>query len=175
MNEPLGRAISTSHHGLTLGEQGIIGKSRSRLQYHIHHVPYMIRDPDGRRAGQRSDFFASTHDVARTALSFAGVRAPGAMNGEDLSVLFDGREPPERRYFTSCYANYLLAGDGRYIFINDSEGNDPPELYDSQEDPSQTRNVADQNPEKVAELRQALVDDAGGTLPQFADEEVIGG
>jgi arylsulfatase A-like enzyme len=167
--------IYLSDHGLTLGEQGIIGKSRSRLQYHIHHVPYMIRDPEGRRAGDRDGYFASTHDVAQTVLGFAGVRAAGAMNGEDLSVLFDGREPPERRYFTSCYANYLLAGDGRYLFINDSEGNEPPELYDSQEDPSQTRNVAGQNPEKVAELRQALIDDAGGTLPQFADEEVIGG
>ena len=163
-----------SDHGLTLGEQGIIGKSRSRLQYHIHHVPYMIRHPEGNRASDRESYFASTHDVAQTVLSFAGVRAPGAMNGEDLSVLFDGREPPERRYFTSCYANYLLAGDGRFIFITDSEENEP-ELYDSREDPEQVRNVAGQNPDKVQELRQALIDDAGGTLPQFADEEVIGG
>ncbi|HEX2232888.1 MAG TPA: sulfatase [Thermoleophilaceae bacterium] len=163
-----------SDHGLTLGEQGILGKSRSRLQYHIHHVPFMIRHPEGRRAGDRHGFFASTHDVAQTILSFAGIRAPGAMNGEDLSVLFDGREPPERRYFTSCYANYLLAGDGRYILISDSEENEK-ELYDSQEDPEQVRNVADQNQEKVDELWQALIDDAGGSLPQFADEEVIGG
>jgi arylsulfatase A-like enzyme len=166
--------IYLSDHGLTLGEQGIIGKSRSRLQYHIHHVPYMIRHPEGRRAGDRHGFFASTHDVAQTVLSLAGVRAPGAMNGEDLSVLFDGREPPERRYFTSCYANHLLAGDGRWVLISDSEETEQ-QLYDSREDPEQTRNVAAQNPDKVDELWQALVDDAGGTLPQFADEEVIGG
>jgi arylsulfatase A-like enzyme len=166
--------IYLSDHGLTLGEQGIIGKSRSRLQYHIHHVPYMIRHPDGTRAGERHGFFASTHDVAQTVLSFAGVRAPGAMNGEDLSVLFEGREPPERRYFTSCYANHLLAGDGRWVFITDSEENER-QLYDSREDPDQESNVADQNADKVEELRQALIDDAGGTLPQFADEEVIGG
>jgi hypothetical protein len=103
-----------------------------------------------------------------------GVRAPGAMNGEDLSVLFEGRDPPERRYFTSCYANYLLAGNGRWVLISDSEETEQ-QLYDSQEDPQQTRNVADQNRDKVDELWQALVDDAGGTLPQFADEEVIGG
>ena len=166
--------IYLSDHGLTLGEQGIIGKSRSRLQYHIHHVPYMIRHPEGRRAGDRHGFFASTHDVAQTVLSLAGVRAPGAMNGEDLSVLFDGREPPERRYFTSCYANHLLAGDGRWVLISDSEETEQ-QLYDSREDPQQTRNIAAQNPNKVDELWQALVDDAGGTLPQFADEEVIGG
>jgi hypothetical protein len=112
--------------------------------------------------------------VAQTVLSFAGVRAPGAMNGEDLSVLFDGREPPERRYFTSCYANYLLAGDGRFILISDSDESDQ-QLYDTREDPEQETDVAAQNQDKIDELWQALLDDAGGTLPQFADEEVIGG
>jgi arylsulfatase A-like enzyme len=166
--------IYLSDHGLTLGEHGIIGKSRSRLYSHIYHVPYMIRHPEGKLAGERSDYFASTHDVARTILSFQGVRAPGLMNGEDLSVLFDGREPPSRPYFTACYAEYLVAGDRRYTLITETTGRER-RLYDRENDPGELEDIADQNPEKVDELFTALLDDAGGTLPQIADGGVLGG
>ena len=53
-----------SDHGLTLGEHGILGKHAARAQWHIYHVPAMIRHPEGKRAGETSDFFASTHDLA---------------------------------------------------------------------------------------------------------------
>ena len=111
-----------SDHGLTLGENGVMGKDGARAQWHIYHVPGADPAPGGRLAGQTSDYFASTHDVPRTLLSFMGVRAPGMMEGEDLSVLFEGREPPARPYFTSCYDNYLLCGDGDWFLLSDSEG-----------------------------------------------------
>ena len=53
-----------SDHGVTLGENGVIGKYGAAAQWHIHHVPYMIRHPEGKLAGQSDDYFASTHDVA---------------------------------------------------------------------------------------------------------------
>ena len=68
-----------SDHGLTLGENGVMGKDGARAQWHIYHVPAMIRHPEGKLAGETSDYFASTHDVSRTLLSFMGVRAPGMM------------------------------------------------------------------------------------------------
>ncbi|MGH2779952.1 MAG: sulfatase, partial [Thermoleophilaceae bacterium] len=164
-------------HGLTLGEHGILGKHAARAQWHIYHVPCMIRHPEGKRAGERSDYFASTHDVPRTLLSFMGVRAPGMMSGEDLSVLFDGREPPERRWFTSCYDDHVLAGDADWFLLADSEGR-LKRLYDKRADPRELRNVADEHPEIVDRLWKVLEDEAGGTLPQFgasAPKAVIGG
>ena len=53
-----------SDHGLTLGENGILGKHGARAQWHIYHVPCMIRHPEGKLAGETSDYFASTHDMA---------------------------------------------------------------------------------------------------------------
>ena len=155
-----------SDHGLTLGEHGVIGKHGARAQWHIYHVPAMIRHPEGKLAGQSSDFFASTHDVARTLLSFMGVRAPGLMNGEDLSVLFDGKQPPERRWFTACYDNYVLAGDREWFLLSDSEGR-RKRLYNRSKDPEELTDVADQHPEIVTRLWRVLEDEAGGTLPQF--------
>ena len=44
--------IYSSDHGLTLGEQGIVGKHGARAQWHIYHVPFFIRHPEGKLAGQ---------------------------------------------------------------------------------------------------------------------------
>ena len=163
-----------SDHGLTLGEHGLIGKAAARPNYHIYHVPYMIRDPEKRLAGQTSDYFASTHDVAKTVLSTMGIRPAGMMDGEDLSVLFDGREPPARPYFTSIYADTVLAGDGRYVLIANAVGA-TRRLYDTLEDPGELNDVSADNPQIVDTLWQALNDEAGGTLPMFGQDFVLGG
>jgi arylsulfatase A-like enzyme len=163
-----------SDHGLTLGEHGIMGKHAARAHWHIYHVPCMIRHPEGKLAGQRSDFFASTHDVAPTLLGFMGARAPGAMNGEDLSVLFEGKQPYERRWFTACYADYLIAGDRDWVLISDSEGR-RKRLYDKRKDPQELVDVAGEHPQLVDRLWRVLEDEAGGTLPQFGRRGVVGG
>jgi arylsulfatase A-like enzyme len=166
-----------SDHGLTLGENGVMGKAGARAQWHIYHVPAMIRHPEGRLAGQMSDYLASSHDVAPTLLSFMGVRAPGMMNGEDLSVLFDGREPPARPHFTSCYDNFVLAGDRDWFLLADSEGR-LKRLYDKRNDPKELHDVAAEHPELVDKYWKILEDEAGGTLPQFGPSgarAVIGG
>jgi arylsulfatase A-like enzyme len=166
-----------SDHGLTLGENGVMGKHGARAQWHIYHVPAMIRHPEGKLAGQTHDYFASSHDVAPTLLSFMGVRAPGMMNGEDLSVIFDGREPPPRPHFTSCYDDHVLAGDRDWFMLADSEGR-LKRLYDKNADPLELRNVAAEHPELVDKYWKVLEDEAGGTLPQFQPagaKAVIGG
>jgi arylsulfatase A-like enzyme len=169
--------IYSSDHGLTLGEHGILGKHASRAQWHIYHVPFMIRHPEGKLAGQWDDFFASTHDIPRTALSFMGARAPGMMNGEDLSVIFDGKRPPPRPVFTSCYDDHVLAGDEDWFFISDSQGL-RKRLYDRRNDPQELEDVAAEHPELVAKYWRILEDEAGGTLPQFgrkSGKPVLGG
>ena len=166
-----------SDHGLTLGENGVMGKHGARAQWHIYHVPAMIRHPEGKRAGQTSDYFASTHDVAPTLLSMMGVRAPGMMNGEDLSVLFEGGDPPARAQFTSCYDDHVLAGDRDWFLLADSEGR-LKRLYDKRSDPQELHDVASEHPQIVDRLWKALEDEAGGTLPQFGSsgaKGVIGG
>ena len=166
----------TADHGLTLGERGLIGKHAARVRKEMYHVPHMIRHPEGKLAGERSDFFASTHDVARTLLGFQGVRAPGQMNGEDLGALFDGADEPNRPFFTSCYSRYLICGDDRWTFVTHSELDaERTQLFDRQNDPGEERNVAGDNPGKVRELLSALSEEAGGTLPQFGDNGVLGG
>lgn len=164
-----------SDHGVTLGEHGIIGKSTPRPYPEIHRVPYMIRDPEKRLGGTTSGYFASTHDVARTILSYLGVRAPGLMVGEDLSVLFEGGEPPARPYYTACYQETWICGDREWLMISDTEGV-RRELYDLTVDPGANTDVAAGNEAITDWLWQVLVDEAGGTLPEFEENlGVVGG
>jgi arylsulfatase A-like enzyme len=163
-----------SDHGILLGEHGLMGKANSMLGKEIHGVPYIIRHPLGKRAGETSDYFASTHDVAPTLLSFQGITVPGRMDGEDLTVMFDGADPPDRPYWTTCYADHVAAGDGRYLLIADNQGKEK-ELFDTEEDPAEENDVAADNPDVVARLWRGVVNDAGGTMPVFGKTGVVSG
>jgi arylsulfatase A-like enzyme len=164
----------TSDHGVSLGERDVLGKADWNLHREIYNVPVMIRDPERRRAGDTSDFFVSHHDIARTLLAYQGIRAPGAMTGEDLTVLFEGGEPPPRPHFVACYADTLLAGDPDWVMISDSPGTNR-RLFDKTKDPLELTNVIDQHPDQSARLWSVLEDEAGGTLPTFSETGVVGG
>jgi arylsulfatase A-like enzyme len=175
--DDLGLAESTvvhysSDHGIVLGEKGFLGKANSTLGSEVHRVPYMIRHPEGKRAGQSTQYFAAAHDVAPTLLSLQGIARPGAMDGEDLSVLFDGREPPAREIWTTCYADFVAAGDGRYVLIADNQGEDR-KLYDRRTDPAEETDVAAGNGQVVDRLWGAVVEQAGGTMPVFSKTGVV--
>ena len=90
------------------------------------------------------------------------------MAGEDLSVIFDGKRPPPRPHFTSCYDDYVLAGDDDWFFISDSEGL-RKRLYDKKNDPTGAHDVARRAPRRSSTSTGASSsDEAGGTLPQFS-------
>jgi arylsulfatase A-like enzyme len=163
-----------SDHGILLGEHDRLGKDGSQLGKAIHSVPYMIRHPRGKRAGERSDYFVSTHDVAPTILSFQGLTVPGRMDGEDLTVMFEGADPPERDYWTTAYSANVAAGDGRWLLISDNQGKER-RLYDTEADPSEEKDVASDNPDVVDRLWQNILNDAGGTMPVFGKTRVLSG
>jgi arylsulfatase A-like enzyme len=177
--DDLGLADSTvvhymSDHGIVLGEKGILGKANSTLGSEVHRIPYMIRHPEGKRAGESTGYFASTHDVAPTLLSMQDIAVPGAIDGENLSVLFDDEQPPAREIWTTAYADFVAAGDGRYVLIADNQG-ESRQLYDRRTDPAEENDVAQGNREVVDRLWGAVVAQAGGTMPVFSKTGVVTG
>jgi arylsulfatase A-like enzyme len=163
-----------SDHGILLGEHGLMGKANSMLGKEIHQVPYIIRHPGGKRAGETSDYFVSTHDVAPTILSFQGLTVPGRMEGEDLTVMFEGADPPERDYWTTAYADQVASGDGRWLLIADNQGKER-RLFDTESDPGEDKDVATDNPDVADRLWRNIVNDAGGTMPIFGKTGVVTG
>jgi arylsulfatase A-like enzyme len=128
----------------------------------------MMRHPGGRGAGNRSDYYASTHDVAPTLLSMLGIEKPEQMEGTDLSPIFEGKVPDQRReHFTLGYNNYVWTRDDRYVMFSTNTGEEA-KLYDVKEDPGMRKNLAGKQPETVKRMfSEYVLKDAGGPLPNY--------
>jgi arylsulfatase A-like enzyme len=157
--------VLVGDHGILLGEHGWTGKIPIALHPELAQVPLVVVDPDRRLAGQASSYFASTHDIAPTLLSLAGVRAP-RMDGVDLSRLFRGRRLPERPFAYGGYSNahYLRSDEWAYIGSN---GRGSRNLFDLKRDPGEHRNVAQRHARLTTRLHRRVVEEAGGQLPYY--------
>ena len=159
--------VVLSDHGVALGEHDATGKPFWALYPEITDIPFLVRHPEGRGAGETSDFYASTHDVAPTVLGFLGMEPEQPMDGEDLSVLFDGGRPQERNHFTLGYDEYVWARDDRYVMVSRNDGSNAL-LYDLSTDPDMNTDVAGSNQDVVRRMfDEYVLGDAGGPLPRY--------
>jgi arylsulfatase A-like enzyme len=159
--------IVLSDHGVALGEHNATGKPFWALWPEVTDIPFFIRHPEGKGAGEASEYYASTHDVAPTVLGFLGIEPPKPMEGQDLSVFFDGGEPEQRPHFTLGYDEYVWTRDERYVMFARNDGAEA-KLYDLRTDPSMNRDVAGEHPDIVRRMFDDYVlKDAGGPLPKY--------
>ena len=159
--------IVLSDHGVALGEHNATGKPFWALWPELTDITFFIRHPEGQGAGQTSDYYASTHDVAPTVLGFLGIEPQKPMEGQDLSVLFDGGEPEERAHFTLGYDEYVWTRDDRYVMVSRNDGTGA-KLYDLRTDPGMNSDIAGEHPDIVRRMFDDYVlKDAGGPLPRY--------
>jgi arylsulfatase A-like enzyme len=159
--------VVLSDHGVALGEHNATGKPFWALYPELTDIPFFIRHPEGKGGGETSDFFASTHDVAPTILGFLGVEPESPMDGQDLSVLFDGGQPQERNHFTLGYDEYVWTRDERYAMVSRNDGAEA-RLYDLRTDPQMNTDIAGDNPDVTRRMfDEYVLGDAGGSLPRY--------
>jgi arylsulfatase A-like enzyme len=91
---------------------------------------------------------------------------PLTMNGNDLSPILHGHEPKARDFQYGGYTNSHFLRDDRWAYMSDNRLEEP-HLYDLSVDPSESRDVAAENPEVVEELAARVTEEAGGTLPYY--------
>ncbi len=166
-----------SDGGTMLGEHGWVGRGAPGTYKHAYFVPFLLRDPRGRRSGDFSYYYASTHDVAPTLLSMMGIDRPGRMDGEDLTALLDDEDPPKRPAFMCASVTKIAVGDPRWLMLMDMEG-DERELHDFENDDSDhededEENVVRKHPPVVAALEKVPLAAAQGTYPFFDDESAV--
>jgi len=189
--DALGLAESTvvyfvSATTLALGEHGIFGMGAAGGHEDAYRAAYMIRDPEGRRAGETSPFHASTPDVAPTLLSYMGLTIPGKMKGEDLTALLDEDDLHPRPSFAISIDEDVVASNGRYVLVASGEGRrkrlfdtDPDQWEDdhSGDDDYRPRDedkdVSAEQAETVKQLWQVALTAAGGTLPKLGPDGPI--
>jgi arylsulfatase A-like enzyme len=156
-------------HGILIGEHGWTGKVQTALYPALTRVPLIVVDPDHRRAGRASDWFASTHDIAPTLLSMAGVRRPERMTGVDLSRLFRGRRLPHREHAWGGYSDSFFIRSHQWMLWGyNKPGNF--KLFDLRKDPGMFDNVAARHPGMVDQLYGRVLDRTRGRLPWYGGQ-----
>jgi arylsulfatase A-like enzyme len=96
-----------------------------------------------------------------------GIDKPSWMNGTDLSVTLDGKEPDQKRdfHYGGMYNRFFIRTDD-WVLIGDNRGNERT-LCDLRTDPHEFDNVAKANPKVSKELYSTILEAAGGPLPYY--------
>ncbi len=151
--------IITSDHGEMLEEH-----NEHSHGYFIYEsaikVPLIIKEPGQKRSRKIAETVGLI-DVMPTVLSYAGIKTPAVVQGEDLSC-YGGREQEtagqrsiycESLFSTRYFCNPLLgvvSGSWKYIETT------RPELYDVGIDRGETNNLVEQEPQRAKEMRSRL-------------------
>ena len=166
--------VLVSDHGVFLGERNWTGKGPGKLYPELIHVPLLVREPGGAGAGQSSNWFASTHDVAPTLASLAGIERPSTFEGADLSPVLTGGLPAEDRpYAVGGYGNSTYVRDGRWAYQVQNDWRHE-RLYDLRADPGERIDLSESRPAIVAEMRRRVRAAAGGKPPYYGDAVIEG-
>jgi arylsulfatase A-like enzyme len=156
-----------SDHGVAHGEHGIVGKLPTAMYPELTDIIFFMRHPEGKGAGEKSDYYASTHDVAPTILNFLDVAPPEQMEGHNLLGLVDGEQPDPRPHFTLGFHDHAWCRDEDYVMFCRHDGTEA-ELYDLHTDPKMDRDIAGQHQDIVKRMFQEyVIKDAGGPLPNY--------
>jgi arylsulfatase A-like enzyme len=159
--------ILLSDHGVAFGEHGIVGKLPFALYPEITDTVFLMRHPDGKGAGKKSEYYASTHDVAPTILGYLGLETPESMEGHNLLGLVEGERPKPRPHFTLGYHDHAWCRDENFVMFCRHDGAEA-RLYDLRTDPQMDRDIAGLRPGLVRRMfDEYVIKDAGGPLPSY--------
>jgi arylsulfatase A-like enzyme len=151
--------VITGDHGEMLGEHG-----EEEHTYFIYQsaikVPLIFKLPGQTKTG-KTEYLAGLIDVVPTICGLLGIETPAQVQGEDLSPCLGQKQPPNQERHLYCEsliptrfkANSLLGvvADG-WKFIQTTR----PELYDLTEDPAETKNLIDKQPQRARFLQEHL-------------------
>ncbi len=151
-------AIVTADHGESLGEHG--EPTHSHTVYEATQRIPLILAGAGLPAGRVAPGPASLIDIAPTLLAWVGAAPLPLARGRDLRVVMRAAELAQRPIYMETLATQFDFGwspllalrAGRFKLVRAPR----PELYDVFEDPGETRNLALEQPERLARLDAQL-------------------
>ncbi|RJP81212.1 MAG: hypothetical protein C4524_02305 [Candidatus Zixiibacteriota bacterium] len=184
--------IVTADHGEEFAEHGFGGHGHALFRESIH-VPLLVFFPGGKYAGRVVDQQVSLLDIFPTVCVEAGVTPPEGLDGAALQPLLEGRDSlylaTRRPWFAELYHtleewpyrhSYAVAQDGWKLMWNVARQEDREDwwgLYDLAADPQEGRNLAPDQPERLARLRAVLDscraqgDDQGFPRQEYHDDQ----
>ena len=160
--------VVLSDHGEGLGDH--IEEEHGLFLYEeVVRVPWMMKLPGGKSAGQRVRTAIQHIDLFPTLAARYRLPAPSGLRGRDLTAVLNdparGTLAPQGIYAEALYPRYhfgwselLSLTDDRFKYIKAPR----EELYDLERDPQERTNLAGDRAQSAAALRSALDTLAGG-------------
>ena len=171
--------VAMGDHGESLGEHG-----ESTHGFFVYqstmHVPLLIRTPYDSTAGRRVADTVRSVDILPTVLELLGIRTSDTLEGASIVPLMTGakKELGLPAYSEAIYPRFHFGWSdlraltaGRFKFVAAPR----PELYDLQQDPSESRNIYGERQALGDRLNQELLAlearmSAGASAPKAAVE-----
>lgn len=131
-------------------------------------VPMVAWGPGIVPEGTTSDHVWAAWDLLPTLTDLAGVSAPSGIDGRSMAPLLTGSgTAPEHDYLywelfrgdQQAFTQAIRRGDWKALRIFSEDGSSATELYNLADDLGETRNLAAEHPDRVAEL-EALMTEA---------------
>ena len=154
--------IYTADHGLAVGQHGLFGKQN--LYSHSIRVPSIFVGP-GVPEGQSVDTLTYLYDVFPTVCDLTKVDCPDTVEGYSLVPLMEGCVDKVRDTVFAAYKDiHRTVSDGRwkliryYVSEETGRGTDCIQLFDLEQDPWETTNLAElsEHSERIQTLATEL-------------------
>ncbi len=154
--------IYTADHGLAVGQHGLLGKQN--LYSHSIRVPSIFAGP-GIPEGVTVDALTYLYDVFPTVCDLTEVDCPDTVEGSSLVPLMEGCVDKVRDTVFAAYKDiHRTISDGRwkliryYVSKETGKGTDFLQLFDLENDPWETNNLADvsEHAERINSLATEL-------------------
>ena len=155
--------IFTSDHGTELYDKGRFGKGGDRLHQYNTGIPLVARLPGGRDGGTQREDLAQHQDFFPTICGALGLDLDPELGLDGRDLLDPASNEPEK--VTTAWGRNVGVRDRRWNLALDSTlENEDGRLFDLENDPAESDNVYDANPETVKEYR-AFLERTLGPLP----------
>jgi arylsulfatase A-like enzyme len=126
-----------------------------------HRVPYVVSWPGVVQPGSECRQLVHQADIMATIAAVLHTTLPDSAAEDSFSLLplLEGKDEPIRQHAVSCAARGvagLRQGPWKLIFEHDPAAKTDVQLYNLDDDLAETRNLAAEKPEKVAELKELM-------------------
>jgi arylsulfatase A len=126
-----------------------------------HRVPFVVRWPGVVRPGSVCGQLVHQADVLATCADILGATLPENAGEDSVSFLplLKGQEAPIRTHAVSCACDgtpSLRQGPWKLVFASDENSQTPVQLYNLDSDLGERNNVAADQPQLVAEMRELM-------------------
>jgi choline-sulfatase len=143
--------IFTGDHGEMLGDHGLFTKT---LPYEAAmRIPMIVSGPDI-KPGVESDALAVLSDLAPTICELAGANPLDNIHAQSLAPILRGSDTPLRDAAVAGLNTFRCVRTRSHKYIESV--NDRSELYDLKEDPNETVNLIENQPDLASTLKDRL-------------------